>query len=165
MNPKTDLEKIALQEKQLQFQAFNADTAWKVGSRLRALAAERKLAVAIDIQVNGQQLFFAATPGATPDNSDWIRRKRNVALRYQRSSYAMGLQLQIQGTTLTEQAGVDARDYIPHGGCFPIHLAGTGCIGTITVSGLPQRADHELVVEVLAEVLGQSYPDLALDPS
>ena len=65
-------------------------------------------------------------------------------------------------TTLTEKIGVDARNYAPHGGCFPIKLPGTGCIGTITVSGLPQRIDHELIVEVLAEILGQPLAELAL---
>ena len=58
---------------------------------------------------------------------------------------------------------MDARDYAPHGGCFPIKLHGTGCIGTITVSGLPQRADHELIVEVLAELLEQPIEELALE--
>jgi uncharacterized protein (UPF0303 family) len=42
-------------------------------------------------------------------------------------------------------------------------VAGTGCIGTITVSGLPQRADHELIIEVLAEFLEQPLKELALE--
>jgi uncharacterized protein (UPF0303 family) len=84
-------------------------------------------------------------------------------LRYHRSSYAIGLQLGQQRTTLTEQLGLDLRDYAPHGGCFPLLLRGTGCIGTITVSGLPQREDHELIIEALAELLGLSYESLALD--
>ncbi|HEY7356628.1 MAG TPA: heme-binding protein [Ktedonobacterales bacterium] len=29
-----------------------------------------------------------------------------------------------------------------------------GVVGTITVSGLPQQEDHQLVVQVLAEYLG-----------
>lgn len=157
-----DLERLALQEEHLQFQSFNAHTAWKIGSRLRALAEERKLPVAIDIHVNGHALFFTALPGATPDNSEWIRRKRNVVQRFQRSSYAVGLKLQSEGKNLREHYGVEERDYAPHGGCFPIKLRDTGCIGTITVSGLPQRADHELIVEVLAEFLAQPRSELAL---
>ena len=50
-----------------------------------------------------------------------------------------------------------------HGGGFPITLAGTGCIGAVTVSGLPQREDHSLVVEALAHVLGVGLEGLALD--
>jgi uncharacterized protein (UPF0303 family) len=158
-----DIERIALQEERLQFQTFDANTAWVLGCRLRALAGARGLAVAIDIQLNGHDLFFTAMPGTTPDNTEWIRRKRNVVLRFHCSSYAMGLKLQKQQKVFTEQEGVDPRDYAPHGGCFPINLQGTGCVGTITVSGLPQRQDHELVVEVLAEFLQQPLAELALD--
>jgi uncharacterized protein (UPF0303 family) len=163
MTLEQDLERVAQQEERLRFPSFDANTAWTVGTRLRAIAEARGLAVAIDIQVNGHPLFFAAMPGTTPDNVDWIRRKRNVVLRFHRSSYAIGLQLRKQQTTLTEQVGVEARDYAPHGGCFPIKLHGTGCIGTITVSGLPQRADHELIVEVLAGLLEQPLEELALE--
>jgi len=65
----------------------------------------------------------------------------------------------LQGTT-----GLDLRDYSTHGGCFPVFLTGTGCVGTITVSGLPQREDHELVVSVLQQYLQLADEDLALDP-
>jgi uncharacterized protein (UPF0303 family) len=163
MTLEQDLECVAQQEERLQFRSFDANTAWRVGTRLRDVAEARGLAVAIDIQVNGHPLFFTAMPGTTPDNIDWIRRKRNVVLRFHRSSYAIGLQLRKQQTTLTEQVGVEARDYAPHGGRFPIKLHGTGCIGTITVSGLPQRADHELIVEVLAGLLEQPLEELALE--
>ena len=158
-----DLDRIALQEQRLQFERFDATTAWALGVRLKEAAEAHDFAVAIDIQLHGQPLFFCAMPGTTPDNVDWIRRKRNVVLRFQRSSYAVGLQLQQRGTTLEQQIAVDPRDYAPHGGCFPLNLIGTGCIGTITVSGLPQRQDHELVVEVLAALLGQPLDELALE--
>jgi uncharacterized protein (UPF0303 family) len=160
--PMPDLERIALQEQRLQFERFDATIAWMLGVCLKEAAESRGVAVAIDIQLHGQPLFFYAMPGTTPDNVDWIRRKRNVVQRFQRSSYAVGLQLQQQQTTLEKKIGVDPRDYAPHGGCFPLNLIGTGCIGTITVSGLPQRRDHELVVEVLAELLGQPLDELAL---
>ena len=158
-----DLERIALQEQRLQFERFDATTAWTLGGHLKAAAEARGVAVAIDIQLHGQPLFFYAMPGTTPDNVDWIRRKRNVVLRFQRSSYAVGLQLQQRGTTLEQSIAVDPRDYAPHGGCFPLNLRGTGCVGTITVSGLPQRQDQELVVEVLAKLLGQPLHELVLD--
>jgi uncharacterized protein (UPF0303 family) len=158
-----DIERVARQEERLLFPGFDANTAWTVGTRIRSLAASRGLAVAIDILVNGHQLFFTAMPGTTPDHVDWIRRKRNVVQHFHRSSYAIGLELHQQKTTLAEKIGATDRDYAPHGGCFPIKLKNTDCIGTITVSGLPQRADHELIIEVLAELLEQPLKELALD--
>jgi uncharacterized protein (UPF0303 family) len=162
MSLQQDIDRVALQEERLQFTGFDAGDAWTVGTRLRAVAEQRLLPVAIDIQVSGHPVFLTMMPGATPNNLDWIRRKRNVVVRYERSSYAIGLQLQRDQTTLTEQVGVEARDYAAHGGCFPIRVRGTGFIGSIGVSGLPQRADHELIVEVLTGVLGEPLADLAL---
>jgi len=159
-----DLEKIALQEKRLQFSEFNAAVAWELGIALKTAAEKRGAAIAIDIQLHGHPLFSYSMPGTTPDNWEWIRRKRNVVMRYHRSSYAIGLKHERAGTTLAGTTGLDLRDYSTHGGCFPIMLAGTGCVGTITVSGLPQREDHSLVVSVLQEYLQLANENLALDP-
>jgi uncharacterized protein (UPF0303 family) len=158
-----DLEKIALQEQRLQFKQFDSEVAWAIGTSLKAAAERRGVAVAIDIQLNGHSLFAYAMLGTTPDNQDWIRRKRNVVTRYHRSSYAVGLKLQRDQTTLQAKIGVELKDHAPHGGCFPILLQGTGCVGTITVSGLPQRDDHALVVAVLQDYLQLTDEDLALD--
>ena len=128
------------------------------------MAAEaRGAALVVDVSLAGQQLFHCALPGATPDNADWARRKRNTVLRFHRSSYAIGLALQRQGTTLEAKTGAPPGDYATHGGSFPILLAGGTCIGTITVSGLPQREDYALIVAVLAEHLGQPLTELRLD--
>jgi uncharacterized protein (UPF0303 family) len=163
MSTDQDLERIALQEKRLQFKHFDSQVAWALGAALKAAAEKRHVAVAIDIQLNGHTLFSYAMPGTTPDNWDWIRRKRNVVLRFRRSSYAVGLQEQRAQTSLQERLGLDLKDYAPHGGCFPILLEGTGCVGTITVSGLPQREDHALVVSVLQDYLHLAGENLALD--
>lgn len=159
----TDLARIALQEEQLQFETFTHETAWQLGGQLKAAVEALGKAVAIDIQFMGQPLFFFAMSGTTPDNVDWIRRKRNVVLRYHRSSYAIGLELSKSQTTLQEKAGLPVRDYAPHGGCFPLWIRGAGCMGTITISGLPQREDHNVIVGVLATWFNRPVGDLALD--
>ncbi len=160
-----DLEKIALQEKRLQFEHFNSETAWAIGMSLKSAAEKRGVAVAIDIQLNGHSLFSYAMSGTTPNNLDWIRRKRNVVDRFHRSSYAIGLKHERDHTTLRDKTGLELKDYAPFGGCFPILLHGTGCVGTITVSGLPQREDHALVVSVLQDYLHLTGEDLSLGPA
>ena len=52
---------------------------------------------------------------------------------------------------------------ISHGGSFPIRVQNAGLVAAVTVSGLPQRADHELVVEALCLELNQGYSALRLD--
>ena len=101
-------------------------------------------------------------PLATPDNADWVRRKRNVVAHFRRSSYAIGLRMQQAGASLADKHGLPISEYSPHGGAFPLTVAGAGVIGSITASGLPQRADHEFVVEALCAELGQDYAALAL---
>jgi uncharacterized protein (UPF0303 family) len=150
-----DLARVAEQEQRLRFERFDEGVAWAIGCRLKEVAEARGASVAIDVSLHGRQLFYFAMSGTTPDNADWVRRKRNTVVRFHRSSYAVGLSLRRQGTTLETKAGLSPADYAAHGGSFPILLAETGCVGSITVSGLPQREDHELVVAVIEEHLGQ----------
>ncbi len=161
----SDLALLALQEEQLQFDTFNAVTAWQLGMLLKEAVEARGKAVAIDIQLFGHPLFFYAMPGTTPDNIDWIRRKRNVVERFHKSSYAVRLRLKKKQTTLTDQSGLPLRDYAAAGGGFPIRLRGSTCIGAITISGVPMREDHGIIVEVLAAWLNQPISELALPPA
>ena len=156
-----DLSRIAMQEETLRFDAFDLSTAWVLGKLLHDLAAERNLGVAIDITLHAMPVFYIALPGSTPDNANWIRRKRNMVLRYFRSSYASGLALTKAGKAV-EDNGLSSAEFAPHGGSFPINVIGTGCIGAVTVSGLPQRDDHDLVVEALALTLGHELHTIRL---
>jgi len=159
-----DLQQIAQQERVLELPRLDAQMAWELGSRLRAMAAERRLAVVIDVRRFGQPLFYAAMDGTTPDNVEWVRRKSNVVARFHSSSYVAGLKERLKNETLAESQGLTIADYATHGGSFPLLVAGAGVVGSVTVSGLPQRADHELVVEALCAILGKKYADLKLGP-
>lgn len=157
-----DLAIIAKQEQQLKFETFDENVAWRLGCRLREMAVARNAPVVIELQRFGQPLFFCALPGSTPDNVDWVRRKAKVVARFHRSSYGIGLELLDKNTSLVERFGLPLSDFAAHGGSFPIALRASGVIGSVAVSGLPQRADHELVVEALCLELGCEYADLKL---
>ena len=157
------LERIGLQERELQFESMNEQTAWEIGTRLRALAEERGLSVVIDVRRFGQPLFYTALKGTTPDNVEWVRRKTNVVARFHRSSYGVGLFLKSKNDSI-EARGLPTADYASHGGSFPITVKNAGIVGCVTVSGLPQRADHELVVEALCGILNRRYDELKLPP-
>ena len=154
MSIEADLKAIADQEERLQFAAFGAATAWAVGCRLREDALQRAAGMTFEVQVAGRTLFMAATDGASGGQVDWIRRKRNVVMRFGRSSYAVGLELGASGKSLEEKHGLTLAEYAVHGGGFPIVLRGTGVVGSVVASGLHQRVDHAMVVEAMAGVLG-----------
>ncbi len=162
MGIEADLERIAVQESELQFESFNLESGWALGSLLREMAVERKLGVVIDVTLFSMPVFYTALEGATPDNPHWVRRKRNCVFRFLKSSYAVGLSLAKQETTIQAKFGLPDADYAPHGGSFPIVVRGTGCIGAVTVSGLPQREDHNMVVEALSQILGKDNDALKL---
>jgi uncharacterized protein (UPF0303 family) len=157
-----DLERIAMQERELVLPRIDAQVAWELGLRLRTMAVERSLSLVIDVRRFGKPLFYAALEGTTPDNAEWVRRKSNVVARFHRSSYAVGLGLKLKNATLLERQGLPLADYATDGGSFPLIVAGAGVVGSVTVSGLPQRADHELVVEALCALLGRDYAALRL---
>lgn len=159
-----DIAQIAMQEQRLQFEAFDAQTAWTLGCLLRETATARGLKIAIEVRQFNFPLFYCALPGTTPDNADWLRRKRNVVERFHKSSYAMGLNMEKRGTTLTERYGIPLADFAPNGGGFPIRVRGTGVVGFIGVSGLAQRDDHGFIVEVLSQMLGVPADETALQP-
>ncbi len=151
MDAQEELQRVVEQERALVLPRFDLDAAWRLGSRLRELSLQRGLSVTIEVRLQRETVFFCAMPGTTPENADWARRKRNTAELTQRSSYAVGRSLARDGSSLEAKMGLPLRDYASHGGSVPIRVEGVGCVGTATVSGLPQRDDHELVCEVLAE--------------
>lgn len=163
MNLDADLQRLAEQERRLQFARFGAAEAWQLGVALKTLAESRGHAVTIEIRLGHEPVFFHAMPGTAPANADWARRKRNSCELLGKSSYRIGRELERDGGSLEARMGLATRDYASHGGAFPLQVAGSGIVGTVTVSGLPQREDHELIVEVLAPLCGVPLAGLALD--
>ncbi len=161
MNIAQDLQSIAQQEKTLVFPQFDSDRAWQLGSQLREMAVARGAVVAIEVRTFGQPLFFAALDGTTPDNVRWVQRKARTVEHFRVSSYAVGLGLQQAGATLADKYSLPAAEFASHGGAFPLTVKGAGVIGVVTVSGLPQRRDHEVVVEALCAILGHDASALA----
>ena len=153
MNDELDLKKALAQEQILVFEHFDETTARMLG----LLVLERSTSlgpIIVEIRtIANDLLFFAAEPGTSPANADWARRKRNLVNRLGVSSYALGAKDRLGDQTL-ELMALDPRDNTAHGGCFPIRVKGAGMIATVTVSGLPQRDDHKLAVDCIAEYLG-----------
>lgn len=160
-----DLVRMAHQEQVLIFPRFDASDAWDLGVRLREMAIARDAKLAIEVRLAGQTVFFCLMPGATPGNADWARRKRNAVERIHEASYRIGRGLEAKGQTLQDPHGLPMADYASHGGSFPIRVDGVGVVGSVTISGLPQREDHAMVVEALAAMCGEPLDGLRLGPA
>lgn len=140
---------LAAQEERLVFDAFGNDDAWRLGCLLVELARARGAAVTVEIRRGAQQLFHYALPGTSADNDAWLARKCAVVERYAESSYLVGTRFRAKGRTFEDSSRLEPDRYAAHGGAFPIRLRGTGVVGAVAVSGLPQSDDHALVVEAL----------------
>ncbi len=152
----TDLQPLLAQEKELKFEQFDNNIAWQLGCLIKKNAEQAGVNVAIDITRNGHCLFRYAMPGTAPDNQKWIERKRNVVDRYLHSSWYMGQYYKLKGKTIAEASLVDPNQFAPYGGSFPLIIRGVGVVGSITVSGLPQYEDHQLVVDSIRQFIGTS---------
>lgn len=153
MNDK--LKMLLLEEKELQFTRFNADVAWQLGSDLIARAKSDNLSITVDITQGNHQLFHFSRPGTSADNDEWVKRKVRLVYRFGHSSLYIGELLRSKGKSLEEAYMIQESQYAPHGGCFPILIKDSGMVGTITVSGLAQEVDHQLVVDALRNYLKQ----------
>lgn len=157
---KATLEKLIQHEQLLVLDGFDETAAWNIGSKIRELAAKHDYPIVIDIRKGDDVLFFSALPGTAPTNSDWARRKRNLVNVLHMSSYQVGIR-KLLGEDIMANMALNPRDYTPHGGSFPVRIAGSGVVGSISVSGLPQRQDHKIIIDVLADHLGVSLGNSA----
>ncbi len=163
MNTDSDVARLALQEERLQFDAFDQAAAWTLGTRIKTLAEQAGVALAIEVRIAKETVFFYAMPGTGPNNAEWARRKRNSVELLHTSSYALHLKLEKEGSSLETKQGLPLRDYATHGGSVPIRVKGMGVIGAVTVSGVPQREDHGLAIQAMAELCGVPLHEVALD--
>jgi uncharacterized protein (UPF0303 family) len=74
----------------------------------------------------------------------------------------MVLEEQRPDRTFKPGTGLSPADFVLAGGGFPIRIKGVGVIGGIGVSGMPEREDHAVIVQVLCEHLGIPSNDLKL---
>lgn len=162
MSVEDDIAKIVEQEKALVFSAFDEAAAFAIGSALRERALRENLPIVIDIRTWDRLLFYCALPGSAASNAEWARRKRNAVRMFLKSTYRMGLEQGRDDELFPPRYGLDPADYVHAGGGFPIRVDGAGVIGVIAVSGLPQRRDHEIVVDAMCDYLGRDRRALAL---
>lgn len=137
--------------RKLQLAKFSQEDALALGLLIVEIATEREMPVAVDIRRGPHVLFHVSLPGATPDNDLWVEKKARTAERYGVPSLLVGLRGRLGGGRVEDNAWFDEGTYAAHGGAFPIHVRGTGPVAVVTVSGLPQKADHDLVVEALTK--------------
>jgi uncharacterized protein (UPF0303 family) len=158
-----DIARIIEQERGLVFPAFDENIAFALGCRIRDRAVREGLGLVTDIRLWDRPLFYIAMPGTTGDNPHWVRRKANTVRRLQKSTYRLVLEVPDREAFMPRR-GLDPAEYVLAGGGFPIRVQGIGVVGAVTVSGLHERDDHEVVVAAICDQLDLDRAHFALPP-
>lgn len=143
------LDELRDQERRLVLQSLDENDAVALGLLLLEKATERDLPVTIEIRRAGRVVFRAARNGTTAHNDMYVAGKARVVERFGHSSLYERLRYESAGSSFAAETSLAFPEYAPHGGGFPLIVAGTGPVGVAIVSGLPQLEDHALIVECL----------------
>ena len=154
-----ELAMRAKEEDLLCYDKFTNEDALALGLKIIEKAKERNAAVAIDIEVNGVQLFHYNMPGSNKRHAMWIRRKQNMVQTTLISSLHAYQQLINEGKDQWKDWRLNEADYGAIGGGFPIHVIGTGIVGAVACSALPHEEDHRLLVDSISEMIGVSLDE------
>lgn len=158
---KTDVEKMEIikaQEKALVFPKLDSDTIVAIAKIIVAKLREEKQPGYVLASVGGCTIYAESLPGAMPDNADWARRKGNLVMLYNRSSYLTTLTMKSKGKDLSTR-GLPLSEYCLFGGAFPIKL-GDLTVGFISASGTNQEHEHQTVANGIAEYFGVAIPSI-----
>ena len=153
MNNPELLKKCIAEEKELVFDRFSREDAFELGCLLYENSKRYPDPCCFEITVNGLVVFRYFPQGSIPDSELWLKRKRNsVNLMHMSTLHFMAWLTDFCETL--EDRKLDPKEYAAGGGGFPIILSGTGVIGSICVSGMPDHMlDHQLIVDSVAQFL------------
>lgn len=165
--PPRELDEIELVDSSLSFPSFTAQTAWALGNLLRTklFAFSKPAVVDISLAHGNHCLFHCVThSGTTPDNDEWVARKRNTVWRWGVSSWWMHNKFAGDEMAFAAKFGLStkASEYAIHGGGWPIRVRGVeGVVAVVVVSGLRQEQDHGIIVQTVSEMLEELRAELA----
>ena len=145
------LAELLDQERRLTLPGLDEDAAVAIGLRLLETAQARDLPVTIEVRRAGRVVFRAARTGTNAHNDMYVSGKARLVERFGHSSLYERLRHEATGTTFADATSLAFPEYAPHGGGFPLNVAGTGLVGVAIVSGLPQLEDHALIVKCLTD--------------
>lgn len=148
------IEKVKKQEELLRFQHFTNDDAWELGKLFAEKIKADGIQMAVMIKkVNGNTIFSHFSEGTYIANENWMRRKFNMVLFHEQSSFLQWAFAERSGNSY-ENMGLNEKDYALCGGGFPIKLANGEMVAVVLASNLPHDKDHKFIVEGLASYLG-----------
>lgn len=135
--------------KKIELDNFSNRIALEMGLKILDLAKSRNQHIAVEICRLNYTVFIYVDDSLSADKHNWLRRKANIAKRLEESSLSVKNDLKEGNLTLDKTFGLDEKDFLAKGGSIPIFVKNAGMIATITVSGLPDVEDHNIIIDAL----------------
>ena len=136
------LRKIELKE-------FSNRIGLEMGLAVLSLAKERNQKIAVEVSRLNNTIFLFVDDTLPADKHNWLKRKANVARHFEESSLSVKNDLINGNMTLEKTFALDEKAYLAKGGSIPIFVTTAGMIATITVSGLRDVEDHQIIIDAL----------------
>jgi uncharacterized protein (UPF0303 family) len=138
------IEKITLKK-------FTNKIALDMGRKIIELSESRNQEIAVEVRRLNHTIFLYIGETLPADKHNWLRRKANVAILFEESSLNVKMDLEKGSMSLDKTFALRNSDYIAKGGAIPIFVENAGMVGAITVSGLKDVEDHQIIVDALMD--------------
>ncbi len=149
------VEELEAQERELVLPRADLAALYALGRRMADDALAKGLPVMIQVRANGRLVFAAGLPGSDGTNNRWAERKARLTDLFGQASLLVRLRHQRDGKDALVAHSLPEAEFAAHGGAVPLRVAGSGVIGSVVVSGLPQVQDHEFAVAHLRAVIAE----------
>jgi uncharacterized protein (UPF0303 family) len=149
-------EQLELEERLLVLPHCDLKDAVEIGEIAVQIARRESLAISIEVRLGEWTVFHTALPGAKPDQPSWIARKARVVLATGHSTMLERVKAEEAEIDWYETYEMPEESHAIHGGGLALNVVGTGLVGILLISGLPQVEDHLFGIRVITEFLART---------
>ena len=142
-----NIEQVIL--KKIELDSFSNRLGLEIGLAIVNLAKERNQNIAVQVERLNHTIFLFVDDSLPTDKHNWLRRKANVTKHFEESSLNVKHDLINGNMTLEKTFALNEKEYLAKGGSIPVFVKNAGMIAVVTVSGLHDVEDHNIIVEAL----------------
>lgn len=135
--------------RRIELDSFSNRIALDMGLKIIDLAKSRNQHIAVEVCRLNHTIFLYVDDTLPVDKHNWLRRKANIARQFEESSLSVKNDLKEGNMNLEKTFGLDEKDFLAKGGAIPIFVKNGGMIAVVTVSGLHDEEDHNIIIEAL----------------
>lgn len=135
--------------RKITLETFSNKIALEIGLAIVNLAKERNQNIAVQVERLNHTVFLYVDDNLPADKHHWLRRKAKLAKHFEESSLSIKQDLQEGGMSLEHTFALDEKEYLAKGGAIPIFVKNAGMIAIVSVSGLHDEEDHQIILDAL----------------